>query len=400
MTVVVALVGLIILVLVLQDAFEVMLLPRRVHRRLRFTRFFFRGTWWMWRSVATRLPEQAAREEFVSHYGPLSMLLLFVLWASGLIVGFALVEWAVHATGGEAPAFTLQLYLSGATFFTVGYGDVSPQTGLGRAIAVVEGGTGLGFIAVVIGYLPVLYQLFSRREAQVIRLDSRAGSPPSAATVLRRYAEAEGLDRLDDFLRDWEVWGSELLESHLSYPMLAFYRSQHENESWLSALACLMDVCALRLVGIEGARPFQARITFTMARQILVEMAHSFGVSPSRFTGGDRLDPESYGRLEAILLDAGVPWKGGADTREVLAMLRATYEPLLDGLARYLVLPLPPWIAAGESSDNWKRGHRGTIASRLIDDLVDRPAAGATPVPGRSARRRWRWLRARLERED
>ena len=142
--------------------------------------------------------------------------------------------------------------MSGVTFFTLGYGDVVPHTGAARFMSVLEAGTGIGFIAVVIGYLPVLYQLFSRREAHVIQLDARAGSPPTATTMLSRHAECGGLDKLDDLLREWEVWGSDLLESHLSYPMLVYYRSQHDNQSWLAALTAVMDSCALILVGRRG----------------------------------------------------------------------------------------------------------------------------------------------------
>jgi len=85
-------------------------------------------------------------------------------------------------------------------------------------------------------------------------------------------------------LRDWEIWGSELLESHLSYPMLAYYRSQHHDQSWLAALTAIMDCCALILVGLESLPALQARMTFTMARQVLVEMTQSFGVPQMRST--------------------------------------------------------------------------------------------------------------------
>jgi Ion channel len=211
--------------------------------------------------------------------------------------------------------------------FTLGYGDIVPHTAAARTVSVIEAGCGIGFIAVVIGYLPVLYQLFSRREAHVIQLDARAGSPPTATTMLSRHAEADSLDKLDDLLREWEVWGSDLLESHLSYPMLVFYRSQHDNQSWLAALSAVMDSCALILVGVEEMKPLQARMTFAMARQVVVEMARSFQIKPSRYDGGDRLPPADYLRMEGILAKAGLQLKGGPETQEILAGLRATYEP-------------------------------------------------------------------------
>ncbi len=394
-----------LLAVVLQDAFEVMLLPRRVHRRVRFVRVFFVGAWAGWCGLAKGFPAGLRRERFLSVFGALSLVVLFAAWAGSLIIGFGLLEWALQ-DAHKPSALAEQLYMSGATFFTLGYGDVVPHSGAARAISVIEAGTGLGFIAVVIGYLPMLYQLFSRREAHVVQLDARAGSPPTAATLLSRHAESGGLSRLDELLREWEIWSSELLESHLSYPMLVFYRSQHDNQSWLAALAAIMDCCALILVGIDQMTPLQARMTFTMARQVLVEMAQSFRGRPSRYDGGDRLPHAAYLRLETILSDAGLGWAGGNAAEETLAALRATYEPLLDGLAARLRLPLPGIVAVEGAVDHWQGGHRGLIASRLVAQLSSQAPAGQpnarhslpgqqAPLPGRFSQR----LRARLDRD-
>ncbi len=384
-----------LLMLVLQDAFEVMLLPRRVQRKLRLMRLYFRAGWACWTGLARRMPAGPQRERFLSVFGPLSMVILFALWAVGLVVAFGTIEWALQPSRNPSP-LSEQIYMSGVTFFTLGYGDVVPHSGAARAASVVEAGTGIGFIAIVIGYLPVLYQLFSRREAHVIQLDGRAGSPPTACTMLCRHAEAGGMAKLDELLREWEVWGSDLLESHLSYPMLVYYRSQHDNQSWLAALAAVMDTCAAILVGIEDQGPLQARMTFTMARQVLVEMARSFEVAPSRYDGGDRLDAASYARMEKELLSAGVGWTQGTATRETLMALRATYEPLLDGLAERLVLSVPPWLAHDDATDHWARGHRGTMARRLLEELSDR---STPPTSDPAAGPRWRKLRARLRQD-
>ena len=386
--------GAILLVLVFQDAFEVMLLPRRVYRRMRLNRYYFTTAWNVWCAVARRLETGAKRERFLSVFGAFSMVILFTLWASGLIFGFGLLEWALQETG-KSPV-TEQFYLSGVTFFTLGYGDIVPHTASARIVSVIEAGCGIGFIAVVIGYLPVLYQLFSRREAHVIQLDARAGSPPTATTMLSRHAEADSLDKLDDLLREWEVWGSDLLESHLSYPMLIYYRSQHDNQSWLAALAAVMDSCALILVGVEEMKPLQARMTFAMARQVVVEMARSFHIKPSRYDGGDRLPSADYLRMEGIFAEAGLQWKGGPETREILAALRATYEPLLDGLASALLLKLPPWIASEDAADHWQHGHRGLIASRLIEQLSNRSNVATPPD---AAHRPAQRLRSMLRRD-
>lgn len=380
-----------IMAIILQDAFEVMLLPRRVQRRWRFMGVYFQITWAAWRRSAQAIPPGRRRESWLSHFGALSMLGLFAIWATTLIVCFGTLEWTLQPPGATS-SLAEQSYMSGVTFFTLGYGDVVPHSGAARFMAVLEAGTGIGFIAVVIGYLPVLYQLFSRREAHVIQLDARAGSPPTAAAMLCRHAEADGLGKLDDLLRDWEVWGSELLESHLSYPMLAYYRSQHDNQSWLAALTAVMDCCALILVGVPELPPLQARMTFSMARLVVVELARSFRITPSRYDGVDRLPPADFTRMLAMFDEAGIVWNVDAESGpETLAALRATYEPLLDGLARHLLMTLPGWMPSEGSEDHWVRGHRGLIARRLLDQLADRQQ-GSPPPDGTG----WRALRRRL----
>jgi hypothetical protein len=366
----------IMILLVFQDAFEVMLLPRRVQRRARFAVIYFRTMWRGCSSVASRLAPRRGREAVLSHFGALAMLGLFASWASSLILGFGMLDWALEPAArstGHDTAFLDQVYMSGATFFTLGYGDVVPRSGITRLLAVVEAGAGLGFIALVIGYLPLIHQLFSSREVLVIQLDSRAGSPPTAAGLLSKHAGA--MAELDDFLRSWEVWGAQLLEGHLSYPMLAYYRSQHDNQSWLAALAAITDCCALILVGIDGVQTFQARMTFEVMRQVSVEMARSFHITPSRYSGGDRLPADASLRLQALLAEEGVEIAAGAQAFEALRALRATYEPLLDGLAQYLMLTLPDWIPNDDAADHWTRGHRGLIAERLIEQLTKTPNA-------------------------
>ncbi len=204
-------------------------MPRRVSRRFGLTKGFYRLTWAPWRAIAGRRKPGNSRENFLSVYGPLSLLLLLGLWATGLVFGFALLQWGL-GTRLQTPAglqgFAADLYYSGTTLFTVGLGDVSPTTGLGRLLTVVEGGTGFGFLALVVGYLPPLNQAFSRREVNISLLDARAGSPPTAVELLRRHAEADGGEALEDLLMEWERWSADLLETHISFPVLAYYRSQ------------------------------------------------------------------------------------------------------------------------------------------------------------------------------
>jgi hypothetical protein len=349
-------VGLILRGAVLLDAFETIVLPRRVSRRFRLTRLFYRYTWQIWRVGVRRALPNGWREDYLGFYGPFSLLLLLGLWATGLIVGFALVQWALGSalSAPDAhPDFGTDLYMSGTTFFTVGFGDVVPRGGKGRLVAVIEGGMGFAFLGAVIGYLPVLYQAFSRREVSITLLDARAGSPPTALELLLRHCPGNDLEAIRGFLQDWERWAAELLESHLSYPVLGYFRSQHENESWLAALTMILDSCALVMAGSDGPAARTARLTFAMARHAAVDLAQVFD-TPPRPPAQDRLPPADLAHLREALAAADVLLKTSPAVDEKLDHLRRMYEPYVNALAEYLQVTLPPWLPAADAHDNWR----------------------------------------------
>jgi Ion channel len=345
-----------LIIVVLWDAFETVVLPRRVVRRVRLTRIFYRVTWQPWAALADWLLRGRRRETYLSFYGPLSLLFLMWVWAAGLVLGFALVDWGTGSginAQGQTVGFAEDLYLSGTTFFTLGLGDVIPRTPLARALTVVESGMGFGFLALVIGYLPVLYQSFSRREVNITLLDARAGSPPSAGELLRRHSTADGLQALQEFLHDSERWAAELLESHISYPLLAYFRSQHANQSWLGALTTILDASALVMVGVRGACARQAQLTFAIARHAVVDLAQIFG-TPPRVLATDRLPAADWSVLRARLTADGLALPEGPDTEARLLELRQMYEPYVNVLSNYLRLSVPPWMPAAHSKDNWQ----------------------------------------------
>jgi len=355
--------GLIIIWVVLLDAFETVVLPRRVTRHFRLTAWFYRRTWIPWRGIARRIKTVSRQQNFLGYFGPLSLILLMGFWATGLIFGFALLQYGIggHEQLSREPlTFGRVVYHSGETFFTLGYGDIVPTSDGARALSVIEAGMGFAFLGVVLGYIPVVYSSFSRREVQISMLDARAGSPPSAVELLVRLAgrtEDPGVDQsvLDEVLRDWERWAAELLESQISYPVLTFFRSQHSNQSWLGALTTMLDVSSLVLTGIEGVHPGQAKLTFAMARHAAVDLAQ---VVNARYdaASGDRLPDAEYDSLRNALAAAGLRLRSDDYGLEKLAKLRSMYESYVHSTAQNLMLTLPPWRFEQKARDNWQAG--------------------------------------------
>jgi len=364
--------GVAVFLVVAWDAFEAIILPRRVTRKFRLTRFYYRLVWSVWRAVARLLPSRKASETFLGFFGPISLLALVGVWAVGLVISFGMMQYgagsAVNLTGSSPSIFT-DMYLSGTTFFTLGLGDVVPRSGLARLLVVAEAGFGFAFLAAVIGYLPFIFGAFARRETNIALLDARAGTPPTAGELLRRHSYPTGHDALRDLLKDWERWSADLLESHLSYPVLAYFRSQHDNQSWIGSLTAILDTCALTIAGIEGSCAKQAELTFAIARHAVVDLCQIFSAPPLPLPH-DRLPREILLHLREKLAKNGMILAATPEADLKLGELRGMYEPYVFALASLLRQPLPAWIPAKKHKDNWQ-----TTAWAQTSGTIEREAA-------------------------
>ncbi len=375
-------VGILFLFAVLVDAFQTIILPRRATGRFRLTRIFYIVTWRPWVFFTTRMRQLRQREAAFSFYGPLSLILLLAVWAGVMVVGFALIYYALGSPfndPAQGAGFWSDLYVSGTTIFTLGLGDVTPHSGGVRAVIILESGTGLGLLAVVMGYFPVLYAAFSRREVSISMLDARAGSPPTAAELLRRHAYDGGNSALSLLLVEWERWSAELLESHISYPLLCYFRSQHTNQSWISALTAVLDTSALLIAGVQGHEARQAQLTFAMARHAMVDLSQIFSLEPVRNVP-DRLPEARYNQLYDLLCQSGVSVCRDGHSYERLNNMRALYEGYAEALGNFLCMPLPPWIADAPHKDNWL----AVAKLRAQTEAANLPTVDSS-VPGRTA---------------
>jgi hypothetical protein len=319
-------------------------------------KIFYRAAWTIWRGVATRLPVGKKRESFLGVFGPLSLLMLFVTWVAGLVLGFGLLHWSLHsAVHGPGGGFLGYVYLSGCAFFTLGFAELVPGESMTRVLGVIEAGLGFGFLAVIISYLPVLYSAFSKRETAISLLDARAGSPPSAVEFLVRLARFGQLHIADQFFIEWELWSAELLESHLSFPVLSYYRSQHDNQSWLATLTMILDTCSLMMC-LDLRNSLRAQLAYAMARHAAVDLTLVLGAKPvAAEVSDDRFPSETRTRVASAFREAGIETGGGSEMEARFRELREAYEPFVMALGNRFLFAIPAIAPKEPSADNWQR---------------------------------------------
>ena len=341
--------GLLFLSIALWDAFSTVVLPRTVSVVLRPARVSIHVGWRLWRYLGGWIGNRSARQSFLTAFGPLSVFVQLGLWAVMIVAAFALLHFGLE-TRLNPPASQDEIgtlfYLSGTTFFTLGLGDVVPLNPLGRALVVMEVGTGIVFLAMIISYLPMLEQAYAQREVGVQLLEARAGSPQSAVRLLRQFSKPASAETRTTALLEAERWAAELSQSHIAHSVLAYYRSQHLDQSWLISLTTLLDSCALLLVSRNEVPSYQARATFRVAVQAAADLARILGLTPDR-TASKRLPPEDISRLCAALESSDLILPAETVVEARLNKLRGLYEPSVLALAAWLLVPLPGWIPMG-----------------------------------------------------
>ena len=349
--------GLVLLGLALSEYFITFLLPRRVKRDPRIARGMFRIIWIPWRDVASRL-SPVAGDTMMGIFGPLGLLWILVALSGGVIIGFSGLYWGshTHIGGVPHPDYGDDLFFSAGAFASAST-PLTVISGLGKALQVVEAGTGLVFLGIAIGYLPALFGAFSRRETAVSRLDPRAGSPPTAGALLARSSQRGGWLDLDSYLHEWETWTAELMETHLSYPVLGYFRSQHLNQNWLAALTTVVDSCAYAMAYGPVEATEYAELTFRIGRHALADLAFVF--NPRRLRRApaserQRLDAQALQELHRRLENSGLHSDDSAESRQRLDDLRSSYEPYAIAISEQLRLPLPNWLPKEDVTPYWK----------------------------------------------
>jgi hypothetical protein len=322
------------------------------------TEVLYRVSWPVWRSLGRRIADEDRREVFLSMYAPLSLLTLLVMWVVGLVLGWTLVWWGLSDEfAPHIDGFTEALYYSGVAFFSLGFGEILAAEENTRLLTVAEAFTGLGTIALVIGYLPALYGAYSTRETQLLMLDDLTGDQIQPFALIEAHSSGGDLDRLEDFFGEWERWTAQVLESHVSYHMLTLFRSQHRGQSWVTALGVVADAAA-GAHAIEGMARGRATFLYRRASRTINVLADRLSLKPKEGVTITRsMFRIGYGRLAST----GLRLRPFDDAWSEVDRLRSTYVPQLEALIDYLDAPRGFW---GHTFDRPIRAAQGEPAER------------------------------------
>ena len=333
------------------DMFHTVILPRASATRITVARRLTRLFWPLWRRRALGLSRSTSREQALGSFGPLGVVIALAVWISLLITGFGLAFHALADQIRPQPDFAAAMYLAGASVLTIGFGDVTPDGVTSRVLAVFAAGLGLGTMALGVTYLFALYGSFQRRETLVVRLEARAGAPPSGVALLEDYATHDEAGALAAFLLEWEVWAAEVLDSHVAYPILAFFRSSHDNVSWVSALGAVLDASSLLLTTVIDGPRGEAEHVNEIGNHCVEDIANLF-----RFANGSEpgVEHDEFVDAHARLVSAGWTCRPVEDAWTDFRAKRGTYAARLNVMALFWLTPPAPWI--GDRSSRHRSG--------------------------------------------
>jgi hypothetical protein len=290
-------------------------------------------------------------------FGPLAILALLGIWVVALVCGYGLMLEALsNQLSPKVEDFSTAFYVAGTSLLTIGYGDYVPTALPARLVTLVAAASGLTILALVISLTFSLYSWFGRREVLVLMLDSRAGAPPSGVTFLETYGRFGIVDQLPGIFGQFELWTAEVLDSHLAYPVLPFFRSSHDGQSWVSALGAVLDAATLLKTvvtqracegqqGLTGARA-AAEMMYSIGCHALVDLTQlPLGRAKLKFDDDQPgIERTEFDAACARLAEAGYPTECSDATWHDFSEHRAAYAARLNLLARFFASPPTQWI--------------------------------------------------------
>jgi hypothetical protein len=349
-------IGLIVIAIVFYDLFQTVVLPRPSVGRVQLARKLVRPMWLVWRSVSQRTTRLERSESRLAAFAPIALLTIFFVWAAALVVGYGLLLTGLKEQIRPVPQdLTTTIYISASTLVPLAYGDFVPEGGLARLVIIAESATGVGLAALAITLLFSLYESFRSREELVVSLDAMAGAPPSGVQLLETAAKHGMLSELTSTFDEWRAWSAMVLESHLAYPLLIYFRSSHDNEAWINSFGAVMDAAILIISTVKDGSEGPARLMYKVGSHLIEDMNWVF-----RFKGSDDpiVEHAEYQAAVERLVKAGYKVRDVEAGWQQFGELRSIYATPLNQMASWLAIPPAEWIGDRSYLPHRKRSTR------------------------------------------
>jgi hypothetical protein len=342
--------GIVLVVAVVWDLFETIVVPRPTPGRFRIGRYVVRGSWRIVRAVGRRR-DGRTHDTLLGLFAPAATLALLIVWLSTMIAGYGLILFALRDQLTPSPSeLGTTMYFAASSVLTLGYGDIVAAGPAARIVVVVAAASGLGVVALVVTFLFSLYGSYQRREVKVVTLQAAAGAPPSAVALLKTYAMLDLVDRLPDLFAEWERWAAEVLDTHVAYPLLGFFRSSHDNLSWISALGTVLDAASLVTTTIRGVPRGEAELFRRVGEHLLEDItnlgfragvvAHAAEAEAAQ----PGLDRAAFDEACARLARAGYDLVPADDAWQQFEAARTAYAGRLEAVAAYWATSANSWL--------------------------------------------------------
>ncbi len=349
--------GIVVVAVASADVFQSVVVPRPV-TFLRPSKLLFTNAWPLTGQLGMRITGAERREGFYGTFAPAALIALLILWVALLVLGFGLIFYGIR--GGLHPqpqSFGAAVYYAGTSLLTLGYGDIVATTGATRALSLVAAAVGLGTFAIVTAFLFALFAAFQRREAFIVSLRERIGAPPSGIEYLVRVVDLRMTDDIPETFRAAEAWMADVMETHLAYPALSYFRSTHDGQSWVATVGALLDASTLMITTVDLDHDGRAKMLNRLGRHLVNDFAQYYGFDRGEAVGIERAE---FDVARAKLQAHGIALRPADDAWEAFAELRMSYAGPLNDMARYWRIPPAQWV-----------GDRSLLRSR---HSVHRPA--------------------------
>ncbi len=334
--------GCVIVATVLFDIFASVIVPRPVRSTFQVSALLRRYTWRLWRYLCIGVQPPQRREVLFGVFAPMVMVLLLCEWVFGLIIGFGLVFWGLQNGLHPVPSdLGTAVYYAGTSLLTIGYGDIVATSGAARFFSIAAGASGLATVAIVLTFLFSLFNSFQRRETFVVTLDARGSAPASGLALLETHASLDLVHDLPRLFTQAQTWCAEVLDTHLAYPVLCYFRSSHVDVSWIAALGALLDAATLAISSTEDIPKGEASLTHSVGSHLTNDLAKYFGLLAAPEVLVERTE---FQEARARLTAAGYRLNDEEQAWQTFCRLRSEYAGSLNNMARYWAITPAQWV--------------------------------------------------------